>query len=107
MCDEILHEDLADLYENAPCGYLSMSPAGRIIKANGTLLRWLGCGTEALTEKSIYDLLSFGGRIAFETHLAPMLRLQGNVEEIAFDLLKADGSKVPVIANAVERRRSD
>ncbi|RYG99980.1 MAG: PAS domain-containing sensor histidine kinase [Alphaproteobacteria bacterium] len=106
MSDETLSEDLADLYENAPCGYLSLSPTGRIIKANQTLARWLGLAPEALPQKTIYDLLSFGGRIAFETHLAPMLRLQGNVEEIALDLLTGDGSKLPVIANAAERRDS-
>jgi phosphoserine phosphatase RsbU/P len=33
-------EDLEDLYENAPCGYLSLGPDGRIIKSNKTLSRW-------------------------------------------------------------------
>lgn len=30
-------EDLEDLYENAPCGYLSLQPDGRIVKVNRTL----------------------------------------------------------------------
>jgi sigma-B regulation protein RsbU (phosphoserine phosphatase) len=53
------------------------------------------------------DCMSFGGRIAFETHLAPLLRLQGYVGEIALDLLGADGTKIPIIANAAEKRAED
>jgi sigma-B regulation protein RsbU (phosphoserine phosphatase) len=97
-------EDLLDLYENAPCGYASLAPDGRLVKINGTLAGWLNTDADLLVGRSIRDLLSFGGRIAYETHLAPMLRLQGRVDEIAFDLLLSDGSKLPVIANATERR---
>ena len=105
--DALATEDLADLYENAPCGYVSLSPDVRIVKVNQTLIGWLGTSSEVLVGKSFYELLSFGGRIAFETHLAPLLRLQGFVNELAFDLLHADGSKIPIIANAAEKRDED
>lgn len=100
-------EDLADLYENAPCGYLSLSPDGRIVKLNRRLAGWLGWEAEDVVGKPIHDLLSFGGRIAFETHLAPLLRIQGFVNELALDLLQSDGLKLPVIANAAEKRDSE
>jgi len=100
-------EDLADLYENAPCGYVSLSPDGRIVKLNRRLADWLGWDAEDLVGKPIHDLLSFGGRIAFETHLAPLLRIQGFVNELALDLLQSDGLKLPVIANANEKRDSE
>ena len=100
-------EDLADLYENAPCGYVSLSPDGRVVKLNRRLADWLGWDAEDLVGKPIHDLLSFGGRIAFETHLAPLLRIQGFVNELALDLLQSDGLKLPVIANANEKRDSD
>jgi phosphoserine phosphatase RsbU/P len=99
-----VEEDLADLYENAPCGYLSLSSNARIVKINRTLLTWLGRSEEALLGQPLHDLLSFGGRIAYETHVAPLLRLQGFVHELALDLLHADGSKLPVIANVAEKR---
>lgn len=35
-------EDLEDLYENAPCGYLMLRPDGTIAKSNGTLSTWIG-----------------------------------------------------------------
>lgn len=100
-------EDLEDLYENAPCGYLSLSPDGHIVKANKTLADWMGAGSEALLGKPFHDILTFGGRIAYETHLAPLLRLQRTVNELAFDLLRADGEQVPIIANAAERRDAE
>ena len=34
--------DLGDLWDNAPCGHLIAEPGGRIIRANATLLAWLG-----------------------------------------------------------------
>jgi sigma-B regulation protein RsbU (phosphoserine phosphatase) len=105
--DALPTEDLADLYENAPCGYISLAPDGRIVKVNRTLTEWLGSTSSDMVDRSFHELLSFGGRIAFETHLAPLLRLQGFVDELALDLLQADGSKVPVIANAAEKRDSE
>lgn len=107
MSDDLPTEDLADLYENAPCGYVSLSPDARIVKINRTLADWLGVAPDELIGRSILELLSFGGRIAYETHLAPLLRLQSFVHEIALDLLHADGTKIPVIANAAERRDAD
>lgn len=100
-------EDLADLYENAPCGYLSLSPNARIVKVNRTLTDWLGTSSDELVGGSFHSLLSFGGRIAYETHMAPLLRLQGFVHELALDLLDARGGKLPVIANAAEKRGPD
>lgn len=97
-------EDLDDLYENAPCGYVSISPRGSIVKINKTLLDWLGRCDADLLGTPLHDILSFGGKIAFETHLAPLLRLQGFVYEIALDIVDAEGNKIPVIANATKKR---
>jgi len=100
-------EDLEDLYETAPCGYVSLSPDGRIVKANRTIAAWLAWAPDDLVGKRVHDILGFGGQIAFETHLAPLLRMQGHVHEIALDLLKADGEKIPTIANAAEKRDAE
>ena len=107
MSEDAPSEDLADLYENAPCGYIVLSPDARIVRVNRTLTGWLGSSAGALVGQPFHTLLSFGGRIAFETHLAPLLRLQGFVDELALDLLHDDGSKIPVIANASEKRGPD
>lgn len=100
-------ESLSDLYDEAPCGYISIAPDARIAKLNRTLAEWLNCSPDDLVGKPIHTILSFGGKIAFETHVAPMLRLQGEAPEIAFDLQLDDGAKLPVIGNAKEKRGGD
>jgi sigma-B regulation protein RsbU (phosphoserine phosphatase) len=102
-----LTEDLVDLYETAPCGFASLSPDSKVFKVNGTLASWLGRDPHALIGQPIHELLSFGSRVAYETHLAPLMRMQGHVNEIALDMLAADGSKVPMIGNAAEKRAPD
>lgn len=99
--------DLQDLYENAPCGYLSLGPDGRIVRANSTLCNWLGRSPEDLIGKRLRDLLNIAGSIFYETHFAPLLRMQGFFEEVALDLVMPDGKTMPVLANAAERRISD
>jgi sigma-B regulation protein RsbU (phosphoserine phosphatase) len=97
-------EDLEDLYENAPCGYLSLSPDGRIAKVNRTLCGWTGRAAADMVGGRLYDILTIGGRMFFETHLAPLLRLEGGFNEVALDLVAADGARLPVLANASARR---
>ncbi|TDX79708.1 PAS/PAC sensor signal transduction histidine kinase [Neorhizobium sp. R1-B] len=100
-------EDLDDLYENAPCGYLSLAADGVIVKANRTLAGWLGMQSFDLLGKRFYDLLNVPGKIFYETHFAPLLRMQGHFNEVALDLVGSDGRKLPVLANAAERRSND
>ena len=45
-----------------------------------------------------------GGRVYHETHMAPLLRMQGAVREIALDVVRRDGSVLPCLLNAVEVR---
>ncbi len=97
-------EDFADLFENAPCGYISTDPAGRIRRVNATLADWLGMAGPQLAGKRFQDLLNIAGKIYFETHFAPLLRMQGFFNEVALDLVGEGGRTLPVLVNAVERR---
>ena len=97
-------EDLEDLYENAPCGYLSLRPDGRIFKSNATLSSWIGFSQAELLGRKLHELLTIAGRMFYETHFSPLLRMQGFFNEVALDLVTKDGKKLPVLANAMERR---
>jgi sigma-B regulation protein RsbU (phosphoserine phosphatase) len=97
-------EDLEDLYENAPCGYLSIKPNGRIVKANATFSKWMGWPADQLIGKRFLDLLNIAGSIFYETHFAPLLRMQGFFNEVALDLVTQQGKRLPVLVNAAERR---
>jgi sigma-B regulation protein RsbU (phosphoserine phosphatase) len=95
-------EDSAeDLFENAPCGYLSTTLDGRIVRINGTLLGWLGrTRAELVGVRRFSDLLTVGGRLYHETHFAPLLRMQGEIGGVALELRAADGSRLPVLVTS-------
>ena len=93
---------MSELHDDAPCGYLTTAVDGTVLGVNRTLLAWTGYTPEALlSTRRFQDLLTVPGRIYYETHLAPLLRMQGTVKEVTFDLIRADGSHLPVLANAV------
>lgn len=104
----LLDDDAEQLYERAPCGYLSMTPDGLIIKANATFLALTGYQrSDLLGRRRFVDLLPAGGRIYHETHYAPMLQMQGRAREIALELIRADGQRLPVLVNSVLERDSN
>ncbi len=102
-----IEEDLEDLYENAPCGYVSLRADGRIAKTNQTFCRWTQYPPGELIGKRLHDFLNIAGRIFYETHFAPLLRMQGFFNEVALDLVKKDGEPFPVLVNAAERTNAE
>jgi PAS domain S-box-containing protein len=93
-------EDAEQLFERAPCGYLTMRLDGTIERVNGTFLGWTGLAASEVVGRRFVEMLSAGGRIYHETHYAPLLVMQGAVREIAFDIVCADGKRLPVLVNA-------
>ncbi len=103
--DGLLEESAEDLFENAPCGYLSTRLDGTIVRVNRTFETWTGFSRdELLGTRRLPDLLSAGGRIYYDTHVAPLLLMQGFAREIAVDIERADGSHLPALINAMLRR---
>jgi sigma-B regulation protein RsbU (phosphoserine phosphatase) len=100
-------DEYRDLFENAPCGYLTIGADGRISKANATLEAWTGFSADKFIGRRLHQFLNMAGRIYFETHIAPLLRMQGFFNEFALDFETSAGERLPVIANAAERRNSD
>src|SRR3712207_1733824 len=100
-----LLDDAEQLYERAPCGYLSTAPDGTIARVNATVLALTAyTSTELVGRRRFADLLTGGGRIYRETHYAPMLRMQGSGRQIALDIVRADGERLPALVNAVLER---
>ena len=95
-------EDPGELYEHAPCGYLTTTPDGTIVKVNETFLAWTGyTRADLVGVRRFRDLLTPGGQIYHESHYAPLLRMQNDVHEVAFDLVCADGRRLPTLINSV------
>ena len=106
--DALLEDDPQELYENAPCGYISTLPDGTIVKVNGTFLSWTGYDRVALIgRRRFQELLPPGDRIFYETHFSPLLRMQGRVREIAAQLVCRSGDRLPVLLNSVLERDAD
>ncbi|MFC9841999.1 PP2C family protein-serine/threonine phosphatase [Streptomyces sp. NPDC060223] len=104
----LLEDSAEDLYEHAPCGYLSTLLDGTIAKINTTLLDWLGYAQGDLVgRKTFSDLLTVGGRLYHETHFAPLLRMQGEVSGIALEIKGADGSRMPVLVTSTVKSGGD
>lgn len=100
--DDALRESLANLYEHGPCGYLFTRMDGTILQANRTLLDWTGLALGDLVgQRRFQDLLTLPGKIFYENQFFPLLRLQGAVKEVAFDLVRHDREPLPVLVSSV------
>lgn len=96
-------ESAEELFERAPCGYLITQADGRIIRTNATLRELVGKSSDVLSQSRFQELLTVAGRIYYDTHVRPLLAMQGFVHEIAFDLQSAGDRKlVSVVLNAVQ-----
>ncbi|WP_433796267.1 PP2C family protein-serine/threonine phosphatase [Actinoplanes sp. CA-252034] len=103
----LLDDSLDDLYENAPCGNLTLSPDGTITRVNATLLGWLGYARDELAGRRFRDLLTVGARIHYETHLAPLLVMRGEISGVAVNLRTADGSTFPGLMSSIVENGGD
>ncbi|MCK8678324.1 MULTISPECIES: SpoIIE family protein phosphatase [Streptomyces] len=104
----LLEDSVEELYESAPCGYLSTLMDGTIAKINSTLLEWLGTDRETVVaRKRFADLLTVGGRLYHETHFAPLLRMQGRITGVALEMRTGDGGRLPVLVSSVVKHSGD
>ncbi len=92
------------LLDEAACGLFQTAESGAFLRVNRLFCRWVGHPAEALIGRRRFtDLLTVGGRIFLQTHWMPLLALQGSVSEVKLDVVRADGSTVPMIINAIRR----
>jgi phosphoserine phosphatase RsbU/P len=95
--------ELLTLLDEAPCGFICTTVDGTVLQANRTFLSWTGRDIDTVVGHPFVELLTRGGRIFHETHIGPMLRMQGMVREIAVDLACIDGQTLPILLNASVR----
>ena len=89
-----------DLYNHAPCGYHSLDPDGVFVQVNDTELAWLGYSREEVVGRLKFsDLLTPEGlRVFRETF--PKFKAQGFIKDMEYDLIRKDGTILPVLLNA-------
>jgi sigma-B regulation protein RsbU (phosphoserine phosphatase) len=97
-------DDFQDMFENSPCGHITLQTNGRIARVNKTLLAWTGHSADEMVGKRFSDFVNMAGRIYYETHIAPLLRMQGFFNEFALEMVTAAGEPIQMICNALEGR---
>lgn len=84
-----------------PCGLLEFDDDGIILDVNRSLAEMLGRSRDELEGRHVDVVFPPGGRIFYQTHFFPLLKMYGTIEEVYFELLTATGERVPVLINAV------
>lgn len=92
--------ELTDLYNNAPCGYHSLDSNGMFVRVNETELKWLGYTYDELVGKKKFDdLLTEESKRVFALNF-PVFKKQGWIKDLEYDMVRKDGSILPVILSA-------
>jgi len=102
MPNHVRHDkdEFRELYDSAPCGFLSTNSVGLITRMNQTFLELIGYDAEeVIAQKTLQDLLTIGGKLYYETHYRPLLVHQKEAREISFYLKAKDGTRIPVLVN--------
>ncbi len=93
-----------DLYQRAPCGYHSIDRNGVFAAMNDTELGWLGYRREEVIGRLTFaDLCTPASRQKFET-IFPHFLATGEVRNLEFDLVRKDGSVLPVLLSSTAIR---
>jgi PAS domain S-box-containing protein len=90
----------ADAYERAPVGVHSIGPDGVFLNVNATELAWLGYAREEVVgQLRLADLCTPASRVLLE-ELSPRLEETGSALNVELELVRKDGSILPVLASA-------
>ena len=94
------------LYDKAPCGYHSVNTDGVIVRMNDTELSWLGYSRdEIIGRKNFGDLITTESQKIFQQNF-PGFKERGWVSDLEFDMVRKDGTILPVLTNAAAIRDS-
>jgi PAS domain S-box-containing protein len=97
---QIHMQEVEDLYNNAPCGYHSLNSEAMFVRINDTELRWLGyTREEVIDQKRFTDLITPESCNTFHETF-PRLKQQGWVNNVEIQMVRKDGSILPVNLNA-------
>ncbi len=100
-------EEIRDLYDNAPCGYHSLRPDATFLRINNTELSWLGYDLDEIIEKKKWtDVLTPQSLAKFQK-IFPILKEQGWMSDLEYDVVRKDGSIFTVLLNATTVKDQD
>jgi phosphoserine phosphatase RsbU/P len=83
-----------------PCFYFASTDDGTIVQVNEVLCKDTGYVKDELVGKSLDGLFSLSTRIFCQTHLYPLIKMQGYASEIFITLQGKNNIQIPVLINA-------
>ena len=90
-------DEFNDLYNNAPCGYHTLSPEGIFLKVNDKELEWLGYDRRQLVGiKNFIEIIYHGSIKKFQDEMITFDK-NGKFNNLEIFLVKKDGSLLPVL----------
>ncbi|MBI2752632.1 MAG: PAS domain S-box protein [Betaproteobacteria bacterium] len=102
---ETARRELADLYDNAPCGYHSVDAEGKFVRINDTWLSWLGYEREEVVGKLRHpDIMTPESAARFHAEWFPLFKRQGWLKEVEFEYVRKDGTTFPASLSATTIR---
>jgi len=90
---------LSDNWQTAPCGLGILDAQGVVRRANAIFCLWMGVAESEFAGRTFSDCLTVGGRIFFQTHVLPLVRIQGSVAEVKLDLCSLKAGVLPMLVN--------
>jgi diguanylate cyclase (GGDEF)-like protein/PAS domain S-box-containing protein len=90
----------AEFYENAPCGLILTTADDIVTMVNATFLEWSGFARDEVVGSDFHSLLDTGSQAFYATSFQADLWARGSMSEVAFRLLRADGTPAPILLNA-------
>lgn len=96
-----------DLINQFPCGMFLLDEAGVIRTTNATAEQQLGYTTLELMGQPIAMVLTLASRLFYQTHVYPLITLQGQATEVALTLSTRTGGRIPILFNAVRQQQDE
>ncbi|MFC0471377.1 SpoIIE family protein phosphatase [Halalkalibacter kiskunsagensis] len=90
---------------DAPCGFLTLSEDGIILSINQSLLTTLGYNLDELSGNQINSILTVPAQLFHQLYFVPLVKLENQVEEMHTTLQSSNGEEVPVMMNALPKKR--
>ena len=92
-------EEIADLYNYAPCGYHSLDKNGIICQINDTELTWLGyTWDEIVWRKNVADLLTAESLQTFRINYPEFMK-NGVIRDLELNMIRKDGTTFTALIN--------
>lgn len=87
------------LLDTIPCGLVSFDTNGLVWYCNQAFQDFIRYTADEIVGQKIERVLTLPGRVFFQTHLMPLLRLQTTVEEVYVNFKTKDGQSLPMLLN--------